>query len=124
MQTSSFGVHISLLGLLVTGNVGAVHESVIAVFIDMRLYMAPRNNLTASSVGVWTPHTYIVTHIDEQARHVHEDSHGGRTAGWTDEVFGRAGARLDGGIEAFLAKDMIALQPYWSNKRAVAYRTH
>lgn len=124
MHAGPIWVHISLLGLLPTRNVRAREELVITVLIDMRLDVASRENLRAPLGSERALHADIVAHINEQARDVHENSHGRGTAGWAGEVLGRAVPRSDSGVQAFLAKDMIALQANWSDERAVAYRTH
>lgn len=109
MLATPMRVQISLLSLLLTSNLRARHEPIVAVFIDVGLDMSPRENFTASFARERAFHADLVTHINEQAGDVHEDRHGGRTAGRAGEVFGRAGSRPDSGVQAFLAKYMVAL---------------
>lgn len=124
MHAAPIWVQMSLLGLLPTSNVRARQELEITVLVYMRLYVPSRKNLSAPLVGKRALDADIVAHVNEQARHVHEDGHGRGTAGWAGEVLGRALPGSDSGVQTFLAKDMIALQPNRSDKGAVAYRAH
>lgn len=86
--------------------------------------MAPRDNLAATLPGERAFDADIVAHVDQEAGYIHEDVAGGRSAGRAVEVIAAGAETGDGGVEAFLAEDVIALESERADERTVAYRTH
>lgn len=110
---------------LATGIIGARHEAEATVFIQMRLDMTARNKLLTTLGGQGAPHLDLVTHVDQQAGYIGRNAAGGGSARGTREIVGIGRAEgSNGRLEAFLAKDMIALKARRLNEGAVADRTH
>ncbi|KAL2222120.1 hypothetical protein M432DRAFT_209356 [Thermoascus aurantiacus ATCC 26904] len=118
------GAQVLLPSLLVAREARARHELVLAVLVDVGLDVSPGDNLLASLSGERASHADIVAHVDEEARHVHEDVSRRDAAGRAGEVLRTGVVGGDGRVETCLAEDMVALQADGSDEGAVAYRAH
>jgi hypothetical protein len=64
MHTFVLCIDILFPCLLATGDVWAVHKPIATVLVDMRLDMAPRNDLFASFSLEWAFDLYFIAHVD------------------------------------------------------------
>ncbi|PWY89019.1 hypothetical protein BO70DRAFT_158779 [Aspergillus heteromorphus CBS 117.55] len=124
VQTPALRAEGLLPGLLAAGAVRAVDEPVAAVLVDVRLDMAPWDDFTAAFVAERAAHADFIAHVDQQTRHIEVDAPRGGATGGTCKVVSTRGERGDGGIQAFLAEHMVALETHRANEGAATYRTH
>ena len=109
MHTSLIRIEILIPGFLITLLTWTVYESIPTVLINMRLDMAPGNNLCTAPIRKQTFHPDIIAHIGQESRYICMDLLRRGPAGGTCEAIPVGGSSGDGRTQAFLAEHMVTL---------------
>lgn len=96
MQAPTLRAEVLLPGLLVARAIWTLHESVATILVDMRLNVPSWYNFLATFTPKRTSHFDIITHIEEQTRHVEVDTPRWGPASRTGEVVATGGKRTGG----------------------------